>query len=124
MRTLALTATLAATLATAAPEPAPAQGEEGVTIVMMLHLAEGISHAAALNSTGPVIERIREQPGLIDETLLAGSTANAPDYVHVMRWERQEDWEALFEDQAFLDLLRTMEPGFEPSAAEVYMPVR
>ena len=117
MRPLALAAALAA-LAT----PALSQGGE-VTIVMNLELSEGASIREALTSIRPVLERIREQPGLIEETLLMGSVDVSQDYVHVMRWQSVEDWEALYEDSAFLEELSTMNPAFEASIAEVYMSV-
>ena len=39
--------------------------------------------------------------------------------IHVTRWERLEDWEAMSTDQAFLDLLTETDPEFEPTTAEV-----
>ena len=117
MRPLALAAALAA-LAT----PALSQGGE-VTIVMSLSLPEGGSARAALQEMKPIRDRLLAQPGLIEEQVLKGSGANSEDYVQVMRWESMEDWEALFEDRAFLDLLTQADPRFETGAAEVYTPV-
>ena len=119
MRTL----TIAAALAALAAGAAPAQDEDGVTVVFALDLAEGSSRGAAVNSIDPILEHVRAQPGLIDEQLLKGNTDNAQDYVHVMRWEEMADFEAMFEDQAFLDILTGIDPKFEPSMAEVYLPV-
>ena len=119
MRTFALLAALAAPLS-----PALAQSGEGVTVVFSLDLMEGSSERAGLQSIQPILDFVRQQPGLIDEQLLQGQVGVAMDYVHVMRWERLEDFEAMFEDQAFLDTLTAIDPKFEPTAAEVYTPVR
>ena len=117
MRSLALAAALAA-LAT----PALPQGGE-VTIVMSLDLPEGGSERAALQEMKPIRDRVLEQPGLIEEQVLRGGAAGSQDFVQVMRWESMHDWEALFEDQAFLDLLSAADPRFRTGAAEVYTPV-
>ena len=92
---------------------------------MAVDLAEGEAQRAALNAMQPVIDYIRGRPGLIDEQLLRGTTGTSRDFVHVMRWERLEDWETMFADQAFLDILSDSVPMFEePGTAEVYLPVR
>ena len=122
MRTLATVAALAAL--TAGPAPAQDLGEEGVTVVFALNLAKDSSRGSAVDSIQPILDYVRERPGLIDEQLLRGTVGTSQDYVHVMRWEALEDFEAMFADQAFLDILTAVDPGFEPSAAEVYLPVR
>lgn len=122
LRACALAASLAVGAALIAPSPALSQEGE-VTIVMNLQLVEGTAMRRALTSVRPILEHIRAQPGLISETLLMGSVDVSQDYVHVTRWESVEDWEALHEDQAFLDLLSAMNPGFEPAIAQVYMGV-
>ena len=117
MRSLALAAALAALATPALPQ----EGE--VTIVMSLELPEGGSQRAALQEMKPIRDRILEQPGLIEEQVLKGSVETSQDYVQVMRWESMADWEALFEDQVFLDLLSQADPRFRTGAAEVYTPV-
>ena len=121
MRIPAIAAALVAGLAAGA---AAAQDDEGVTVVFALDVAEDSSQAAAVNSIQPILDYVRQQPGLIDEQLLRGATDTSQDYVSVMRWERLEDFEAMFADQAFLDTLSSVDPKFEQSAAEVYLPVQ
>ena len=118
MRPLAFAAAL--TLATPG---AFAQDEDGITVAFALNLAEGSVTRGALASLEPIRAFVREQPGLIDEQLLRGEVGSSEDYIHVTRWERLEDWEAMFTDQAFLDLLTATDPEFEPTTAEVYTPV-
>lgn len=126
MKTLALAAALAAPLALAAPTGAPAHDtEEGVAVVFALNVPEGGADGGeAVASLNPIREFVRAQPGLLDEQLLQGQVGVAQDYLHVTRWERLEDWEAMFEDQAFLDILTGIDPRFEPAQAEIYLPVR
>ena len=122
MRTLAIAAALAASPAGLAL--AQDLGPEGVTVVFALDLSEDSSRGAAVSSIQPILDYVRDQPGLIDEQLLRGTVDTSQDYVHVMRWELLEDFEAMFNDQAFLDILMAIDPGFEQTAAEVYLPVR
>ena len=103
---------------------AAAQGGEGVTVVFALEVAEAGSQAAAANSIQPILDHVRQRPGLVDEPLLRGATDTSPDHASVMRWERPEDFEAMSAEQTCLDILSPVGPKLEQSAAEVHRPVR
>lgn len=110
-----------AALAAALPLAAPAQQMSGATIVIELQVEEGRVRNEALASMQPILNHIREQDGLLGDRLLQ-SSEDPSRYVHVMEWVSFDQWEALFEDQAFLDLLTEMRPGFESDPAMIYTP--
>lgn len=121
MRAIAIAAALAAAGAGA---PAPAQDAEGaVTVVLVLDVAEGSAPRAAAAAVEPIRAYVRTRPGLLDEAMLRGTVETSEDFLHVTRWEALEDWEAMFADQAFLDILSGIDPQFDASAAEVYLPL-
>ena len=118
MHLLALAAALATPLVLSAVA-APAQ-EGGVMVAFALNLPEDGTGRGALASLEPIREFVRGRPGLIDEVLPEGEVGSSGDFLHVTRWERLEDWEAMFLDQAFLELLTATDPQFEATTAEVY----
>lgn len=124
MRAIAIAAALAAAGA-GAPAPAhDAEGAEGaVTVVLVLDVAEGSAPRAAAAAVEPIRAYVRTRPGLLDEAMLRGTVETSEDFLHVTRWEALEDWEAMFADQAFLDILSGIDPQFDASAAEVYLPL-
>lgn len=120
MRLFAPLAALLAPICFALAPTAWAQEGSGVAVAIALDLPQGGSSRAGLASIEPIRTFVRGRPGLVEERLLQGQVDSANDFIHLTVWERLEDWEALFEDQAFLDLLSATDPQFEPSLAEVY----
>ena len=118
-------AAIALAAALAAPVSGHAMGhDEGVTIVFALNLQDMSSERAALSELQPVIDFVRASDGYIEDVVLRGEEGSTSDFLHVTRWEAVADWEAMFESAEFLAILTGMMPGFAPSAAQVWRPVR
>ena len=89
-----------------------------------LDLQDMSSERAALSQLQPVVDFVRLSDGYIEDVILRGEEGSTSDFLHVTRWETVSDWEAMFESAEFLGILDDMMPGFAPSAAQVWRPVR
>ena len=108
-RNLLLATSALALSAAALPQIAWAQSATappGITIVIPI-TAIGASREASIKGMKAVAAVVRKQPGLIDDVLMQNkNSANKPSHLHVMHWREQKNWEALFSNAEFQNVLK------------------
>ncbi|MEB0139782.1 MULTISPECIES: hypothetical protein [unclassified Undibacterium] len=93
-------------LPTAHAQVPAAHAVAGITIVIPLS-AKGSSRAESVAAMRDIAAFVARQPGLIDAVLMENNNpANTPSHVHVTRWFKLGDWEALFSNPEFKELAR------------------
>ncbi|MEN3931696.1 antibiotic biosynthesis monooxygenase [Microvirga sp. W0021] len=114
---LAATAALTLTPATSLAKPKKA------TIVMPISVVAGKTHEEVMPALKKLVAEIRNQPGLIDEDMMAGKFER-PNFVYVTVWEKQSNWEAMFGNEEFLKTLEDISPVISLQTADVYRPMK
>jgi heme-degrading monooxygenase HmoA len=102
-----------------------AAAKPGVTIVQPVNMLAGKDPVASRKAVEHIRATIQKMPGFIeDEMLMNKNPANKPSHVHVMRWQDQKNWEAMFSNVEFQKAVKEAVKYVEVDGALLYVPVK
>lgn len=107
-------------------QPVSAKEIPGVIVALPFSAEKGASEKDVNSSIEQLMKTIRSQPGLLEDKLLVNTNhADRKSFVHVMKWNRLADWEAMFASPGFLEALKNSGSSIHyDDAAGVFEPLQ
>jgi heme-degrading monooxygenase HmoA len=94
------------------------------TVVILIDLEPGKPIDEVVKAIKTVAAFVKKQPGFVQGDLLQSTIPNnKPAYVHIMRWDKLDDWANVSGNPEFQKVLEANSPYFIIRPAEVFVQV-